>query len=367
MRHGICLLLFLLATLAPAAHAQRIGSFCRLLNADPLEVGGIGIVTGLNGTGDSAANAKVMLQKMFEAHKYNFSLSDLKSKNIAIVRVDASIHPFARPGDRVNVRVSSIGDATDLNNGTLMATSLRFNSVGEAQVRAMGRVVGQNKSTTGMITEGGVVLVADMLNRTVIDKNGMFRLILNHPNYKDAMTVEANINGDPSTNPGRSEVRGFGDGENASAMKVAKARDAGMVIVRIPDQFMKRQVEYVSAVLDIDVPLQSVASIRINRSTGTAVISGDVKVMPGFISYQGRTVTLTDMGDNLPPKYTLENDTPRALVDVFGHGESGATGRRSLQTLVDTLAAMRCNTEDIINILLELKKENLIQAEIKID
>jgi len=222
--------------------------------------------------------------------------------------------------------------------------------------------------TTGIVTNGGVVLVADMLNRTVIDKNGMFRLILNHPNYKNAIAVESNINGDPRTNPGRTERRGFNtDEEGGSAVKVAKARDAGMVIVRIPDQYMNRQVEYVSAVLEIDVPLQSVPSIRINRSAGTAVIAGDVKVMPGFISYQGRTVTLTDRGENRPPEYTLDNDTPRSLVDVFGHGESGATGRRSLQTLVDTLSAMRCNTEDIINILLELKKENLIQAEIKIE
>lgn len=355
-----------LALWMPAAQAQKISSFCRLLNADPLEVGGIGIVTGLNGTGDSAQNAKIMLQKMFEAHKYNFSLNDLKSKNIAIVRVDASIQPFARPGDKIPVRVSSIGDATDLNNGVLMATSLRFNSVGDAQVRAQGRVV-CNSKTTGMISEGGTVLVADMLNRTVIDKNGMFRLILNHPNYKDAMTVEANINGDPSTNPGRGEVRGFGNDENPNVSKVAKARDAGMVIVRIPDQYMRRQVEYVSAVLDIDVPLQSVPSIRINRSSGTAVIAGDVKVMPGFISYQGRTVTLTDRGENRPPEYTLENETPRALVDVFGHGESGSAGRRSLQTLVDTLSAMRCTTEDLINILLELKKANLVQAEIRVD
>ena len=365
MKRVFAIILLVMAW-APLAHAQKIGTFCRLLNADPLHVEGIGIVTGLNGTGDSTESAKVMMQKFFEANRYNFNVKDLKSKNIAIVRIDAEIQPFARPGDRIPVRISSVGDATDLNNGVLKATTLRFKSDGEAQVRASGRIISDTK-TTGLVPEGGVVLVADMLNRTVIDKNGMFRLILKHPNYKDAMTVEANINGEPQTNPGRTVQQGFQRDENAAAPKVAKARDAGMVIVRIPDQFMSRQVEYVSAVLDIDVPLQSVPSIRINRSSGTAVIAGDVRVMPGFISYQGRTVTLTDAGENRPPQYTLDNETPRSLVDVCGHGESGSTGRRSLQSLVDTLSAMRCNTDDIIKILLELRKQNIIQAEIKID
>lgn len=363
---NILIILFIALLFAPSAHAQKINSFCRLLNADPLHVEGIGIVTGLNGTGDSANNAKIMLQKYFEANKYDFSLTDLKSKNIAVVRIDAEIKPFARPGDRITVRVTSIGDAASLKDGTLKASSLKFRSEGEAQVRAHGRIAVNSTPTSGLIEGGGQVLTAEMLNRTVVDKDGFFRLILKNPNFKDAMTVESNINNDPSTNPAHTATIGFSEG-NVNAQRVARAVDAGMIIVRIPEQFMKNKVQYIAAVLEVDVPLDSVARIRINRSSGAAVVSGDVRLMPGFISYQGRTVTLGEPLDNQAPQYTLENQTPRPLVDVFGHGESGSTGRRSLQSFVDTLAAMRCTTEDVINILLELRRNNLIQAEVEVD
>ncbi|GHS92309.1 flagellar P-ring protein [Planctomycetales bacterium] len=368
MKRSFLILLALLCAVAPTANAQKIRQVCRLLNADPMHVEGIGIVVGLNGTGDSAKNAGIMLQKYFAANNFNFSTTDLKLKNIAVVRIEAEIQPFARPGDRIPIRVSSIGDASNLRDGSLKGTSLKFRSEDEqALVWASGRVMVGGTPTIGIVQEGGQVLNGEMLNRTVVDQNGFFRLVLKSPNYMDAMMIENNINKDPKTNPNYQQQTGFSSDGADNTPKVAKAIDAGMVLVRIPDQYMKRKVDYIAAILDGEVPIEAVARIRINRSTGAAVITGNIGIQPGFITYQGRTVTLQDGGENRPPAYTLENDTPRALVDLFGHNESGGSGRRSLQSLVDTLMAMRCTTEDIINILVELKRADAIQADLVVD
>ncbi len=359
------IMMFVLLSAQPA-HAVKVRSFCRLLGADALRVEGQGIVTGLNGTGDGTSAAKVMVKKYLEANKYNFSDKDLSTKNIAFVKVDAEIKPFSRPGDRINLRVSSIGDASSLANGVLKSCYLSFGTGEDAIVRAMGRVSIGDNPTTGIINEGGLLLSAKMLNRSVWDKNGMVRLVLNKPNFLDAATVAANINGDRRTNPGLSKVYGFGTGGD-EAPKVAIASDAKEVIVKIPQEYMSEKVRYIAMVLDIDVELQSVAEIRINKQRGSAIVSGDVEVMPGFISYRGRTVTLAPPIEGQDAKYELNADDPRGLVDVFGPNESGGSGRRSLQSLVDTLAAMRCTTDDIIVILQEMKSAGLIQAELKVE
>ncbi len=365
---GLILLLALLfiGLSSESAHAVKIRSFCRLLGADALRVEGQGVVTGLNGTGDGVDAAKIMMKKYLEANKYNFSESDLSTKNIAFVKIDAEIKPFSRPGDRINLRVSSIGDASSLANGVLKSCYLSFGTGENAIVRAMGRVAVGDNPTTGVVTEGGLLLNSQMFNRSVWDSNGMFRLVLNNPNFLDAATVAANINGDRKTNPSISRVYGFGN-DNENMPKVAIASDAKEVIVKIPEQFMNEKVRYIAMVLDIDVELQSVAEIRINKQRGSAIVSGDVQVMPGFISYKGRTVTLAPQQDGEAPEYNLAPEDPRGLVDVFGPNESGGSGRRSLQSLVDTLAAMRCTTDDIIVILEEMKAAGLIQAELKVE
>lgn len=354
-------LLLAMLVFCSSAQAAKISEFCRILNADPLPVEGIGIVYGLNGTGDSSDAVRIMVKKYLEANKYNFSESDLSSKNIAMVSINAKVMPFARPGDKIDLRVSSINGASSLANGVLKGAVLRFHTSGDAIVRAEGRISVGDNPTTGLISGGGLVMDSKMVNRPVVDKSGVFRLILERPSYTDAAVVANNINTDLRTNPSMGRVVGFGDGSDPKVI-VARARDPKEVVVKIPAEFMHKQVEYISRVLGLEVRVESVAEIRLNKQAGIAVVTGEVEVQPGFISYKGRTVTLTQPEGEGAPRYTLDNDTPRSLVDVHGPFESGGVGLRSLQSLVDTLSAMRCNTDDIIGILKEMKSAGLIQA-----
>ena len=90
-------------------------------------------------------------------------------------------------------------------------------------------------------------------------------------------------------------------------------------------------VEYISRILSLDVRVETVAEIRLNAQKGIAVVTGEVEVQPGFISYKGRTVTLTPATEDGGVRYSIENDTPRSMVDVHGPYESGGVGRRSLR------------------------------------
>ncbi len=348
------------------AHAVKIGSFCRILNADPMPVSGIGVVYGLNGTGDSKDAVMKMKKKYLEANQFSFSEADLASKNIALVTVDAEINPFARPGDKITIRVSSANGASSLNGGVLSSTVLKFHSAGEAIVRAQGRIASGENLTTGQIAEGGIVIDATMANRRVIDSSGIFRLILERASFTDAAGIAKNINTDQRTNPSMGRVVGFSDGAMPKVI-VARAIDPKEVVIKIPSEFMHRQVEYISRILSLDVRVETVAEIRLNAQKGIAVVTGEVEVQPGFISYKGRTVTLTPATEDGGVRYSIENDTPRSMVDVHGPYESGGVGRRSLQSLVDTLSAMRCNTDDIIKILEQLKSSGLVQARLVVE
>lgn len=349
------------------AHAAKIGTICRLLGEEALHVEGQGIVTGLNGTGDKSDAARVMIKKYLEANKYNFALSDLSSKNIALVKIDATIKPYARAGDRITLRVSSLNDASSLKNGILSNCVLRFHTGGEAIIRGGGRVTVGDNPTTGIVSEGGQLLSAQLLNRRIVDQNGIFRLILERPNFQDSATIANNINNDPRTNPSKGRVYGFRD-DSEPAQVVAHARDAKEIVVRIPEAFKDRIVEYISVVKSLNVPIESVAEVRVNRQTGIAIVTGDVQVQPGYISYRGRTVTLAQPANGGGiPRYDMENETPRSMVDVFGPFESGGGDPRGLQSLVDTLSAMRCTTDDIINILEKLKASGLIQANLVVE
>lgn len=352
---------------APSAPAAEIGSFCRLSGAETVTVSGVGLVTGLAGTGDKSNAAKVLAQKSLDTQRYSLSADDLSTKNTALVRVTAEIPALSRVGDKIRLRVASMVDASSLKDGVLQECVLSAQINGAPLVRAEGRINTGETPTSGVIIEGGQVLDTTLLNRTIVDKNGIFRLILDRPNYGNAATIAQNINTDQRTNPAQGRVYGFED-NSASAQIVARARDAKEVVVQIPPAFMKKQVEYISIVLSMDVPLTPEAIIHINRQTGIIAISGDVRVSPGLVSYRGKTVTLnqaqTPDGQLAPATYTLDNQTPRPLVDVFGPGESAGSGQRSLQSLVDTLAAMRCTTDDIINIVSTLKQQGSIQAKI---
>ncbi len=358
--------LLLLLGAAPGARAEKIQTLCNIQGAEPLSVEGVGVVVGLNGTGDSTDAVRRLILQHLQANNIAIPSESLATKNMALVSVDAEIPPFARPGQRINVRVSSQSGAASIAGGVLKACVLRYRPDGKVVARALGRVIvgGPESTTTGYVQGGGEVIDPALVNRRIWDNNYTFRLVLHQHRFMDASMIANALNNTPRTNPYLNEPTFEFDEYNRPIKKiVARPLDAGLVQVTIPPRFRQEAVRYIANVLNIDVAVQRVASVLLDRQSGTAVISGDVKVLPGFISHRGRTIAI----QNIQGRGEIYQEPPtNAVLDVRGPGRS-VGAKETLQQLVDTLNAMQASTDEIIVILQKLKAAGLLQAELVVE
>ncbi len=363
------ILLMLLSCLAATAGANvKVRTLVSILGEEVIHVEGIGIVTGLNGTGDKSQGAVKSLQVYLEKNNMALSVADLESKNVALVRVDAEIPPFIRPGQIVDVRVTALNDASSLEGGVLLNTMLSPMPGGEIYARASGRinVGGGTKdsvhATSGRISassEGGAqILIA--IATEVVENDNQVRLNLNRRSFPDAASIARRINTDEGTNPYLSVQLGFSEEEGR---KVAWALDAGQVLVEIPPAMRNKKVEYISELLDLDVAVSRPARVLINRQTGTVVITGEVRVDPVVISHRSLTVTVAaeqSRGEVTGRDvYRLDNNQPRSVVELEGHDTT-----QNLRNLINTLNAMGVTSRDLIVILEKLKGVGVLHAEL---
>ena len=229
----------LAAVSAPAQDfGVRIKELGRLDGVRENMVSGYGIVSGLAGTGDST-RSQATLQSVANALRefgLNVTPAQLASRNVAAVLVTATLPAFARSGDRLDVIVSSMGDARSLTGGALLMTPLygpdrRIYALAQGAVSVGGykfelnaNVVQKNHPTTGIVPEGAVV-EAD-LTAQVLSPDGTMRLVLFDPDYTTASRIATAVN------------------EKLSAS--AAAMDAGRVAIRVPEGERERLVDFVA-------------------------------------------------------------------------------------------------------------------------
>lgn len=356
---GVLLCLALLT--AGSAWAESVRELVTIQGAAPIPLNGIGIVTGLANTGDKKIAAQQLLRKYLSNNNFEFDESSLATGNIAIVRVMAEWQPFSRPGQKFAVSVSSINDAKSLAGGELLACDL-FDGYSEAPVaRATGQVVtGAGILTRGMIMpgqNGGGMLLATYPFGNVMNKEGVVRLNLNRPNWADAVNIARQINQTPALNPNLKETLMFA--EAGPTEPVAYAKDAGQLLVRVPQEYRYNVPEYIATILDVPVAVNRPAMIVVNRARNSIVVTGDIRVSNAVVSLQDKTVTIQPGNEEDPARYVLANDTPRRVVETDGPGTYA-----NLQGLIDTLNAMGLTTEQIITIFEQLRSAGAINADL---
>lgn len=363
-------LLLTILLLATPARAEKIRDVATVLGAEPITVEGMGIVIGLNGTGDKAALTRNLFAAYLEKQQISLDANDLQNLNVALVHVDAQVPPFARPGQKLSVRVKAV-DATSLEGGVLVMTALSPRPGGPVYAYAQGRVLIGNAelhATTGLIpasSNGGAQLLRSIPTR-VVEDDGKFRLVLKNPSFRDADAIEKAINSKDSLNPYRQQAIGFA--LETTSRKIAWAQDAGQVIIQIPPSKLREQTAFIGEVLSTSVDLESPARVVFNRQTQTVIITGDVQYDPVAVSHANRFVTLTDPqrqpGQPLARReYRLEPNTERRLVDLDGHRQS----LPNLEDMINTLNAMGTNPDDIIAILRQMKAAGAIHAELIVE
>lgn len=275
-----------MVVLADDAAAQRIRDLARVEGERHRQLQGIGLVVGLTGTGDGQQNliTKKFLLKMIQ-NSGNFpevTLDDLKSRNVALVEVTASVPTSLRVGSEFEVAVSSIGDSESLRGGSLIGVPLRgpgvvkgengliqFENYALAHGSVFSEDEGEGKLTVG---KAKAILEKRMYGGDLFTNLDEISLILLKPDFGTAYRVESKIN---QHDLFRDPTAGL------NAPLLAKALDSSSVSVRIPTSYLSRNrvIDFISQVMEIEVPeVDREALVAINRKTGSVVNNGAVRV-----------------------------------------------------------------------------------------
>lgn len=280
-------ILFYLATYTGLIHAERIKDIAKVQGVRDNQLIGYGLVVGLNGTGDGNAPHTVQsLRSMLSRLGVNIPQNvSLQSKNVAAVSIHTDLPAFSKPGQTLDITVSSIGNARSLRGGSLLMTPLKGVD-GKVYAIAQGNIIvsgfGAEGSDGSRVTVN-VPSVGRIPNGATVEKSvqtpfgDMRELVLNlrHPDFSTSNQVTSVIN------------RTLGPG-------TAYSIDAGSVNVQVPQDHAQR-VAFISVLENLEVqPAEPPARVIVNSRTGTVVIGQHVRVLPAAISHGSLTVTITE-------------------------------------------------------------------------
>lgn len=323
--------------------AEKIGDIASVVGVRDNQLIGYGLVIGLNGTGDKSGSKFTMqsISNMLESVNVKISADDIKSKNVAAVMITASLPPFARQGDKIDIHISSIGDAKSIQGGTLVMTPL--NAVdGNIYALAQGAIVSGNSSN---------LLSANIINGATIErevsydlfhKNAM-TLSLKNPNFKNAIQVQNTLN------------KVFGN-------KVAIALDPKTIQITRPERLS--MVEFLALVQEIPINYSAKNKIIVDEKSGTIVSGVDIIVHPIVVTSQDITLKITKEPLN-DSKNTQDLDNNMSLDTA--HNTLSSNGKSiTIAGVVKALQKIGVSANGMVSILQALKKSGAISAEMEI-
>jgi flagellar P-ring protein precursor FlgI len=358
------LLLGLAAALSPGvASADKLRDVVDVAGARENQLLGYGIVTGLNGTGDDTSSPMAAQSVLSLLRRLGVQIDpkQLRMKNVAAVVVTASIGAFARSGTKLDVTVSSIGNAKSLSGGVLVQTLLKgadqkTYAVAQGSVLtggfkaggASGGSVQSGSTTAGRVPEGAIVereIASPFIN------DGSLKLSLRRPSFSVAARIVELI--DKQLGPA-----------------TAHADDGGAVVVKVPAAFVKKPVELLAVLEDLDVVMVRKARVVVSERTQTIVAGGDVRLSPAVVIHGGLTIIVKEAPQVSQP--TVANGggstavTPRSTVDVH---EGDRTVRfvpraATLADVASALSALGLSPRELTSVLEALRTAGVLEAEV---
>jgi flagellar P-ring protein FlgI len=362
-RFGFLVMLALHLALAPAWATSRVKDIAYVRGIRDNQLVGYGLVIGLAGTGDglrSSPFTEKSMRSMLQRLGVTVEPQSISSKNVAAVVVTATLPPFVSEGTRIDVNVSSMGDATSLSGGTLVMTPLAASN-GETFAVAQGSVSISGFSAGGEATsiKKGVATGGVVLNGAIIEKDNTadinalprFALQLHNPDFATAAHVAKAIN--------QYAQKKFGK-------RIAVAQDFRTVDVARPDKISATQLFAELGALDVEVDIP--ARVVVDEKSGTVVIGQDVRILPVAISHGNLVIKVRERPQVSQPQPLSNGETvvvPATDVDVEDTSQPvGVLEGSSLNDLVDGLNNMGVKPGDIIDILQSLKDVGALQAEL---
>jgi flagellar P-ring protein precursor FlgI len=366
MKRLLCIALCasILAPAAPAlATSVYVKDVAHVQGVTGNQIVGYGIVTGLNGTGDSTSVlfTSQTIQNVLQSFGLSTTSSEVRTRDVAAVIITATLPPFAHSGDNVDVTVSAMGDSTSLQGGTLVMTELKAaNDLVYATAQGpisiggftagfdAGNMTTRNHPTAGRIPNGAVI-ARDMI--TTIQSGNGFNYVLTTPDYKTAANLATALN------------RRFGGG-------TAGALDAETVHVSLPGVYRNNPVQFLADASDVTVTQDELAKVVMNERTGTIVFGGDIKLAPCAIAHGNLSITITTQNQFVPAPISQTGGGSQTNVKVTAQEEKRQltfiAGAATLSSVVRALNTMGVSPRDLIAIVQALREAGALQADLEI-
>lgn len=327
------LLIAIAVALCTQSDAARLKDIANIRGVRTNQLVGYGIVVGLAGTGDSKSEfTSASMARMLDRLGMKVSDKDVASSNVAAVIVTAELPAFARAGNKLDVTISSIGDAKSLKGGTLIQTPLR---AADQQTYA----VAQGVMLVGYSGSGVHETVARMPNGAMIERDmdgdfasrSMFRMTLHNPDFTTAARTAKKIN---------MELGG----------KYASALDSGTIDLITPSTYEGKGVELLAIIESLQVNPDTQAKVVVNEKTGTVVIGEGVKISSVAISHGDLSLKVGGEGSK-------KGDGDRLVM--FNEGAN-------VGDIVKAMNKLGVTPKDLITILQSIKAAGALQASIEI-
>lgn len=360
---ALSIIVAILGALPERAEAVRLKDLTTIKGFRSNSLVGVGIVVGLNGTGDNARSpvTRRSLYQMFKRLGMTIPANEIKARNVAAVAVTAKLPPFARAGMTIDVTISSIGSARSLQGGTLLATPLRAAnlrtfaiaqgsvSLGGFAVQAKsGSSAKKNHNTVARISDGATV----ERSAPLFVPRGIVELMLKRPDFTTASRIAKAI-------------------DKAFGAKIASVRDAGAVKVRVGTRWRGQIVHFIAALETVEAKPDAPAMVVIDQRSGTVVVGQHVRLTRAAIAHGGITVKIEETPAVSQPGVLSRGKTkvtPRSKIVV--KEKKGLL--RNLGPAVNVgevaaaLNALSVKPRDLISIFQALHAAGALQATIKV-
>jgi flagellar P-ring protein precursor FlgI len=351
--------------------AARIKDIASVEGVRENQLIGYGLVVGLDRTGDSVVGGQFTAQaiiSMLNTMGINLKIDPIQllTRNTASVMVTAKLPPFARPGMKLDVQVSSMANAKSLKGGTLLLTPLKaanqqVYAVAQGPISTSGFEAGdggtsvvKNQQSGGIIPGGGIVERAVDLDIKSWDK---FSLTMHQADFITALRVSEAINAH------------LGDG-------VASAVSSGQIQVGVPDRFQGKIVQMIAAVEGLDVNVDVRAKVVVNERTGTIVMGEHVRLASMAISHGSLTIKIKTRFDVSQPEApgligsAAGNTVVTPRVDTEAEEDKNRViqvdGSVTLGDLVKALNSVGVTPRDLVAVLTAAKAAGALQADLEL-
>jgi flagellar P-ring protein precursor FlgI len=359
----VCLLFLFFVECPSSAAGVRVRDIAMVAGARDNQLVGYGLVAGLAGQGDKdPIYTQQTIANLLQRYGLNVPATTLSAKNVAVVMVTADIPAFLKPGERLDVQVASMGDASTLQGGVLLQTPLlgadnKVYAVAQGAVSIGGFSVGtgggggatvtKNHPTTATVVGGALV---EREIPTSIVRNHSVELLLREPSFTSAARLAATVN-DVFTN-------------------CAHAVDSTTVQVRIPDGAESMPVDFIARLEELETMPETPARIIINERTGTIVATARIQISSCAVAHGNITINIASTLDVSQPNPLSKTGqtvvTPRTSTTVT-ETKSALVPLPELPTIEKVASALNnlgVTPRDMMAIFQAMKQAGALQAEL---